>query len=395
MTRIAWLDASATGIAGDMAVGALLDLGFPIEEIASGVERLGIGGLAVRAEKVTRGGLAATKYVVDAPGEQGHRGIAEIAGLLEGAKLAPGALAIARDAFDRLARAEAKRHAIAIEKVHFHEVGAADALADVVGFAIAWAALGFEEAFASPLPLTRGTVSAAHGSLPVPAPATLALLEGYAWEPSPLEGELVTPTGAALLAAVTRPAAALPPFTLRRTGYGAGTKELPGRPNLFRLVEGERAPAAGTDRAALLEANLDDMNPQLFGPLADKLREAGALDVWQTPVQMKKGRPGTVLSVLGDESAIDVLAAIVFRESSTIGIRIARVERRVLPREIVRVDTRFGALRVKVAQLAGRVVNAQPEFEDVAAAASKAGVPVKDVLAAATAAAETLKEPGS
>jgi uncharacterized protein (TIGR00299 family) protein len=364
-----------------MAVGALLDLGFPIEEIAARVKALGIKGLEVSAEKVTRAGIAGTKYVVRAPEEHEHRGLAEVGAILAKASLPITADALARDVFARLARAESKIHSVPIDQVHFHEVGAADAIADVVGFALAWTGLGISSAFVSPLPWTKGRAEAAHGSIPIPAPATVALLEGFAFETSPVEGELITPTGAAIVAAVAKPGSP-PPFTLKRAGFGAGTKDFAGRANLTRVVLAEPA-AAVLDTAAILEANLDDMTPELVGALVERLRAAGALDVWTTAAQMKKHRPGVVLSVLAAESEIEALSSLVFRESTTIGLRITRVERRVLDREIKTVDTEFGPIRVKIARLAGDVVNAAPEFEDVRAAAEKAGVPVKTVMAAA------------
>ncbi len=376
---IAFLDCPM-GIAGDMAVGALLDLGFPVEEIASRVRALGIAGLEISAEKTTRGGIAGMKYVVSAPAEHAHRGLSEIRAILGKADLPPKAEALALDVFGRLARAEAKIHGIPVEQVHFHEVGAADAIADVVGFALAWTGLGIGAAWVSPLPWTKGRVEAAHGSIPVPAPATVALLEGFAWEPSPVEGELVTPTGAAIVASVAKPGAP-PAFTLRKAGFGAGAKDFPGRPNLARVVLAETA--ASRETAAMIEANLDDMTPELVGALVERLRGAGALDVWTTAVQMKKHRPGVVVSALAAEADVDALSSLLFRESTTIGLRVTRVERRVLDREIVTVETEFGPIRVKVARLAGEIVNAAPEFDDVRAAADEHGVPVKTVMAAA------------
>ncbi|MFP5378966.1 MAG: nickel pincer cofactor biosynthesis protein LarC [Vicinamibacteria bacterium] len=398
MRQSAYIDAP-TGIAGDMAVGALLDLGFPVEEVAARVHAMGVPGLEVRAEKVTRAGLAGTKYHVHAPHGHEHRGLADIRRMLEKAGLAPAAKAIALDAFERLAVAEARLHDTTPEKVHFHEVGAADAIADVVGFATAWAGLGLGVGAArvSPLPFTRGRIDVAHGALPVPAPATLALLEGFAWQPSPLEGELVTPTGAALLAAVARPGDP-GPFRLRKTGHGAGTREIPGTPNLLRVLLVEEAGDAtlareaeesGTrESAVLLETNLDDLTPELAAAVADGLRADGALDVWTSPVQMKKGRPGFVLSVLAAEADLDRLAARLFRESTTLGLRVSRIERRVLARASIEVETPFGRVRAKVGRAGGRVVNVAPEFEDVRAAAARHGVPVKRVLAAAARAAE-------
>lgn len=394
--RIAWFDAP-TGIAGDMAVAALIDAGFPIEEIAARVEAIGVPGLRVHAEKTLRGGLSGTRYVVEAPHEHEHRGLREILPMLERAGLAPPALVIARLAFERLAAVEARLHGTTPDEVHFHEVGAADAIADVVGFAVAFTGLGLSagEACVSPLPLSHGRAEMAHGSLPVPAPATLALLEGFEFEPSSIRGELVTPTGAALLATVARPANRVPRASLGRSGYGAGTREIDGVPNLLRVVLFERAEKDAPDRAVLLEANVDDMTPELAAAVAEKLLTAGALDSWITPVQMKKGRPGILLSALVAPSKAEALSALLLAESTTIGVRSSPVERRVLPREIVQVPTEFGTLRVKIAFLHGRPANIAPEFEDARAAAEKHGAAIKTVLAAATRAAEDLLARGT
>jgi uncharacterized protein (TIGR00299 family) protein len=382
---LAWFDC-ASGIAGDMAVAALVDLGFPVEEIAARVKAMGLP-IAVGVERVTRGGLAAARYRVEAGHDHEHRGLAECNALVRKAALAPKAEAIALDAFRRLATAEARLHATTPDKVHFHEVGAADALADIVGFATAYHGLGLAagEAVASPLPFTRGRVDAQHGSLPVPAPATLALLEGFEMEASPVEGELVTPTGAALLASVATPGASLGRFALSKTGHGAGTREIPGRPNLLRvsLVEPRDA---GTASAWLLETNLDDTTPQLVAALCDSIREAGALDVWTTAIQMKKGRPGWVVSVLATDATKAASAKLLFRESTTLGVRISRVERETLEREIVRVETHYGPIAMKIGRRNGEILNAAPEFEDVKAAAEKHGVPLKVVISAALAA---------
>ncbi len=395
MSKTCWFDAP-TGIAGDMAVAALVDLGFPVEEIAARVGALGIEGLRVSAQKTTRGGIAGTKYVVEAREEHEHRGLAEILPRVRSCGLSPAAEAIAVTAFERLAAVEARIHATTPDRVHFHEVGAADALADIVGFACAYAGLGFVagEACAGPLPMSRGRVDAAHGAIPIPAPATLGLLEGFLVEATEIPGELVTPTGAALLSTVARPANRAAPSTLGRAGYGAGTREIPGVPNLLRVVSVERVSARDGERAVLLEANVDDMNPQLFGPLCERLLAEGALDVWMTPVQMKKGRPGIVLSALCAPAATDTLSALIFRESTTIGVRVHPVDRRVLAREIVTVDTEFGAIRVKLARSAGEIVNAAPEFDDVRLAAERSKSPIKTVLAAAARVADALVKAG-
>ena len=328
--------------------------------------------------------------------EQTHRGLSDCLGLVGRAGLAPRAEKLAGEVFRRLARVEATLHGTFVEEVHFHEVGAADALADVVGFAAAYIGLGLSpgEAVASSLPFARGSVGTAHGALPLPAPATLALLEGFALEETLLEGELITPTGAALLASVARAGRSLGRVWLGRVGQGAGTREIPGRPNLLRVILCSPVESVDEDEVVLVETNLDDMSPQLQGTVFEAVFRAGALEVWSTPVQMKKGRPGLVVSALARPEDLPGIEEAFFEESTTIGLRIRRVRRRILPRERLVVETPYGAVGIKVARLGDRVVNASPEFEEAREAAERHRVPVKRVLAAATAAIERALRPG-
>ena len=303
--------------------------------------------------------------------------------MIDRSALSPAGKARARALFERLAEAEAAIHQTPVERVHLHEVGALDSIVDIVGsvYGLEW--FGASEVVSSPLNVGSGTVECAHGTFPVPAPATARLLEGvpvYAQGPAV---ELVTPTGALLVTGHASRYGALPPMRPERIGYGAGDRELAGMPNVFRLWVGEAAAPAG-DRVAVLEFEIDDMNPQLFGPLMDRLYAAGAHEVFYVPVQMKKSRPGTLVTVVASPERREPLSAILFTETTTIGLRYQEVERECLAREFVAVPTPYGEVRVKVARRAGAVVNAAPEFEDCARLAAASGVSVKTVQAAAT-----------
>jgi uncharacterized protein (TIGR00299 family) protein len=281
----------------------------------------------------------------------------------------------------RLAEAEARVHRVPVADVHFHEVGALDTLVDVVGAAAGLDGLGIERVYVSPLPLGGGTVETRHGRLPVPAPATVELLRGFTLCDNGIRAELVTPTGAAILAGVAT-AAALPPITLERVGWGAGTRELP-VPNLLRVLVGEAA-AVGetgeTETLATVETTIDDMSPQLYEPLMDRLFEAGALDVYLTPVVMKKSRPGVVLTALAAPDRAARLAELLFRETTTLGVRVGEVRRVRLPREMVEIETRWGRVPFKVSRLRGRATTVTPEFDVVRRIAQAAGRPVREVL---------------
>lgn len=300
-------------------------------------------------------------------------------------------IARALSMFDRLAAVEAALHGVEVAEVAFHEVGALDSIVDIVGVAAALAWLAPRRIVSRRVALGSGTVRTAHGLLPVPAPATLALLRDAPVEAGGPPFELTTPTGAVILSAHVREYGALPPLQVLAVGHGAGTRELADRPNLLRIIAGwedEAGDAAGGRDCRVIETNLDDMNPQLYGPLLDRLLSAGARDVWLTPVQMKKGRPGTVLSVLCDPGRQSELSTILLRESTSLGVRSYAVERHMLRREHVRVSTEYGELPVKLGRdpKTGEVWNATPEFSACAAAAEAAGVPIKQVLAAALAA---------
>ncbi len=395
--RIAYLD-TFSGISGDMTVGALLDLGLPIEDVRDAVTALGLAGVEVWAERIQRSGIAATKFQVrvhghhpDAPHthggpDRGHRPYAEIRDLLARSPLAAPVRDRALAIFAQLAAAEGEVHGVPPEQVQFHEVGALDAIVDVVGAALGFTHLGVDTVHVAPLPVGRGVVTAAHGPLPVPGPAVLALLRGWPVRPGDGDGELVTPTGAAIVAALGR-RGPVPTFRLDAVGYGAGDRTLADRPNLLRIVVGEPLPASETDEVVVLEATIDDSSPQLYEHVLDRLLAAGARDAFLEPVVMKRSRPGVTLRVLADPADRDRLAAIVFAETSTIGLRWTTARRVVLPREERRVETPYGPVRVKMARAPDGTLNVAPEYEDCRAAAVAAGVPLKLVHRAALMAA--------
>jgi pyridinium-3,5-bisthiocarboxylic acid mononucleotide nickel chelatase len=387
----AWFDCAA-GASGDMFLGALVDAGVGLDVMQSAVDSIGVEPVRLSAGEVSRQGLAATKVDVRVPRTDVVRTWANIRATLEEADLAPGVAARALGVFGRLARAEAAAHRVSPEQVHFHEVGALDALADVVGASAGLDALGVETACASPVALGNGMVRSEHGLLPVPGPAVLAVLSEvgapvYAGEAT---AEMCTPTGAALLAETVRSWGGLPLMTITATGAGAGQRDLDEVPNVLRMVVGEpvrAASAAGGTDHRVLSANVDDLDPRLWPSVLARLLEAGADDAWLVPIVMKKGRPAHTLCVLTDAAHAEEVRRVVFTESSTIGLREERVSKHALDRELRTVDVGGEEIRVKVALLGGEVVNASPEFDDVAAAAARLGRPVKAVLAAAGAAA--------
>ncbi len=388
MSRIAYLDCVG-GLAGDMLLAALIDAGGDAERVRRLPAVLGLGPIELVVERVERQGVGALHVEFRGADDDHHRSWKTIRGILEAAELAEPVRSRALDAFARLAAAEAKVHGVPPEDVHFHELGAADTLLDIVGVAELVADLGIERVVCSPLPAARGIVQAAHGALPLPSPATLELLRG-----APLYGaaggELVTPTGAALVAAYVQEWGELPPLVLERVGYGAGTRELADRPNVVRVLLG--APGAGPAQAdvVLLETNLDDLLPELVPDAVERCFAAGALDVWTVPAHMKKGRPGLVLAALARPADEAAVAAAILEETSALGVRVSRLRRYELDREERVVELAGGSVRVKVGRLDGRVVNVAPEHDDCAALARAAGRSVKSVWAEALAAASTL-----
>lgn len=384
--KIAYFDCVA-GASGDMILGALVDGGVALSELRQHLAALQLDHeFEIQAHPVIKNGFRATKVdvILRTPSDQGHhpqkRALADIQAVLAHSALPPTIREQADHMFRRLAEVEAAIHATSPQKVHFHEVGGVDAIVDIVGTLIGLDLLGVQQVLASPLPMGRGFVQGAHGTIPLPAPATLALLEGVPIYGLDLEAELVTPTGALILTTLCRSFGPIPPMKLQTIGYGAGGRDLP-IPNLLRLLVGEQG--EGLEHLLLLETNLDDSSPELLGYVLEKLLQAGALDVFFTPIQMKKNRPAVMLSVLCHLQDVSVLESILFRETSTLGIRRQPVERHALERFSQTVETAYGTVRVKVARLPDGSLKFAPEYEDCKRAAEAHEVPLRTVYEAA------------
>jgi hypothetical protein len=416
-----------SGISGDMTLGALIDAGLPIADLRQALGSLMVGGYHVHAAKVLRAGVSATKFSVhehahegtSAPGTAApstshdhvhshdhahshdhvhpddhdhghqhshahpHRSLPEIFGLIDKSALSSTGRDRAKALFQTLAEAEAAIHQMPVEQVHLHEVGALDSIIDIVGavFALEWA--GADRIVCSPLNVGGGMVQSAHGLFPVPAPATVKILGRAPVYSGSVQKELVTPTGALIATSYATAFGPIPAMAIERVGYGAGDRDDPSTPNVLRVLIGESADRAEAERVTVIECEIDDMSPQLFGVAMERLYAAGALEVFYVPAQMKKNRPGTLLTVVCRPPLRAALADIVFRETTTIGLRYSEVDRECLQREIVDVDTPLGRIRFKIARRDGRVINAAPEFEDCAAVATEKQMSVKDVQAAA------------
>ncbi|MEO6026308.1 MAG: nickel pincer cofactor biosynthesis protein LarC [Candidatus Binatia bacterium] len=383
----AYFDAFS-GISGDMTVGALLDLGVPFDGLQTAIDGLGLPDLRIAVERRTVGGVAATKFVVTTTEAPAERRFAAIRAILDQAPLAEAVRARALATFRVLAEAEGRIHGVAADDVHFHEVGSADAIADVVGAAFGIEALGITGFYVSALPLGRGVVASRHGALPIPAPATVELLRDFAVRHGDGEGEMVTPTGAAILRGLGAVSAPPPPVRLVRVGYGAGTRQLADRPNVLRILLGEALlPAAlATDEMVVVECNIDDMNPELYEHAMARLFEAGAVDVTLTPVHMKKGRPGVILQVLVAPERRDAVTAVLFAETTTIGIRAHGVTRWKVARRSAEVATPYGTIVVQIAGGDATPELVTPEYESCRAAATRNDVPLRIVYEAARAA---------
>jgi uncharacterized protein (TIGR00299 family) protein len=401
VSRVAYFDC-ASGASGDMLLGALVDLGLPLDALRAELAKVPLGGYRLEARRVDRSGLQATKVDVVIEKGQGHnrhhhndhghgdhshdhRGLVEILELLSKSALAPDIRDRAASLFRRLAEAEAAVHGSRPEEVRFHEVGAVDSIVDIVGGVVGLAWLRADRFVASPLNVGTGTVTMSHGTFPVPPPATARLVKGVPVYGAG-DGELLTPTGALLVTGHATAYGPLPMLRIEGIGYGAGSRETPGRPNALRLIVGDEAAATDNTSVVVLEAEVDDMSPQLLGPLIDRLLAAGALDAYYTGVQMKKGRPGVLITVLAEPAKREAAEELLFRETTTLGVRRQTWERTVLEREIVPVETAYGPIGVKVGRRGSVVYNAQPEFADCERAAGAHGVPVKEVWGAALAA---------
>ena len=437
---IAYFDCFS-GISGDMVLGALVDAGADLRAIEAELRKLNLPGWTISAKKVQRRAIFGTHVTVGVEGEaiserfpdrnlasgakaprqydgtaaglkprpsdphershsddaghghahtheHGHRGLVEIVRMVDAAGLAPRAAERAKKIFRRLGEAEAHVHQVPIEKVHFHEVGAVDSIIDIVGAAIGFELLGIDEFACSSLDVGGGQVKTAHGLLPVPAPATAELLRGAPTHSSGIQRELVTPTGAAIATTLATRYAEIPPMTLRAIGYGAGTADLAEKPNVLRLLIGDRAADEPGEYwgapVTVIETNLDDMSPQIYGYFVERALAAGALDVFSTPAQMKKNRPGLLVTLLSETENVARLIDLVFRETTTIGVRTYEVRRKTLEREFVQVETPFGEVRMKLSRMNGTILNAAPEYEDCQRIAASRGVPLKQVIAAAS-----------
>ena len=383
--RIAYFDCFS-GASGDMILGACLDAGLVLDDLRQDLAGLGVGGYTLTVESVRKQGFAASQFDVqlDPTAEKPHRHLKHIEEIIESSSLSPKVKQRATAIFTRLAEAEAAAHGTTVEKVHFHEVGAIDAIVDITGACIAMERLGIERVYSSPIPTGNGTVKCEHGVMPVPAPATAALLEGVPLAECEEMAELTTPTGAAILTTLADRFGPMPGMTIECVGVGAGRRDNQTRPNILRLIIGETVDAAGdksdADEVVVLEANLDDVSGEVVGYVYDRLFEAGALDVFTSPIYMKKNRPATQLTVLIPPALRDAAERILFAETTTFGVRGYTVRRRKLIRTIETLETEFGPLRIKVGRLGGQVVTASPEYEDCREAAARTGKPLADVM---------------
>ena len=369
-----------SGISGDMTLGAFIDLGLEVSDLHKILQRLGLGEVKLNIQRVTKEHLSGVHFEVEAPGNQPHRTYGDIKTLISRAGLSPGVQDLSLKMFRLLGEVEARIHGQPLEKVHFHELGAVDTLADVVGAAYGVEKLGITQVFCSPLPLGWGMISAAHGRLPNPAPAALELLKGLSVYGTDLPGELVTPTGAAILKGLEARPEPCPRFRLEKVGYGAGSRDLPGHPNLLRVYLGEPLTTAPGIREKVLvcETHIDDMNPELYEPLMAGLFAAGALDVALSPIQMKKNRPGVRLTVIAPLAAREGLLERLFLDSTTLGVRLQEVERVAVKRWQESIDTPYGPLTVKIMDYGGRR-RLMPEYESCREMAEKHGLPLIEV----------------
>jgi len=422
--KVLYFDCFA-GAAGDMVLGALIDAGVKLEDVRRALGTLAIAPATIWAERVTRTGISATKFCVkgehapvdhahdDSRGHddsrdrdhghahhQGHshahagpheerhhhvhRSLADIYRLIDGSALSRTGKERAKELFGRLGEAEAAIHGTSIDQVHLHEVGALDSIIDIVGTVFAMETIGAERIVASPLNVGSGSVHTAHGVYPVPAPATARLLKNAPIYGGPQKVEMVTPTGALLITGYAQEFGPVPPMRVAQLGYGAGNRDFQDTPNVLRVLIGEADAAAASHTVVVIEAEIDDMNPQIFGVLMDRLlQQQGALDVFYTPIQMKKNRPGTLLTVIAAPDMREALTGTIFRETTTIGVRYREMTRECLERRTVTVATSVGDVRIKVAARNGHILNAAPEFEDCVRLADEHNLPAKNIQALA------------
>lgn len=376
--RIAYLDCMS-GIAGDMTLGALIDLGVDLAAVQSGIDSLGLPSCQLVTEEVKRHGFRAVNLTVQHEPEHAHRHLHHITDMIDGSSLTEKQKKLATDIFTNLAEAEAKVHGSTLRKVHFHEVGAVDSIADIVGAAIAFDLLGVDAVMSSPIPTGHGFIKIAHGRVSIPAPATAELLKGIPLASCDVQAELTTPTGAAIVKTLAKSFGPLPAMTIDQIGIGAGDKDFKEQGNVLRILVGEMQGSATVDQVEVLETNLDDTTGEVIGHTVKALLDAGALDVYTTPIQMKKNRPGTKLTILCSMEKREVLETIVFRETTTLGIRHWSARRSILPREAVTISTPWGDIAGKKIDFNGEVRFA-PEYDSCAELAAKEALPLQQVM---------------
>ncbi len=370
-----------SGISGDMMLGALVDAGVSADALRSDLAGLDLPGYTISTEHVTRSGLSASKVSVVLEGKkQPERRLSDVTAVIGNSSLKPSIKRRSIEIFERLAEAEAKVHGTTTEQVHFHEIGAVDAIVDIVGSVIGLDILGVTKIISSAINLGSGSVHTSHGRLPVPAPATAELLRGIPVYSSSLAFELTTPTGAAIISTLSSMFGPLPGMKISRIAHGAGNRDVPGTPNVLRLMIGEPIASYDEDLSMLIETNIDDMNPQLYDYLIETLIRHGAQDAYLTPIIMKKGRPAVLLSVLTDKSKADAILDAIFRETTSIGVRMQEIGRKKLSRDLREVETSYGTIRVKVSRLGEETLTVMPEYEDCKRIAKEKNIPLKTVM---------------
>ena len=382
MTRVAYLDC-ASGISGDMTLGALVDVGVDLKEMQHGIDSLGLPSCQLVAEEVKKAGFRALQIRVNHEPEHAHRHLHNIVDMIDRGSISERAKNLAKQIFQAIGQAEAKVHGTTIEKVHFHEVGAVDSIADVVGAAIGFDFLDVDLVVASPIPTGSGFIEIAHGRTSIPAPATAEILAGVPLEECAIQGELTTPTGAAIVKTLCSEFGPIPAMNIESIGYGAGERDYDTHPNLLRMILGNTTDSFDLDTVWLIETNLDDASGEMIGHAMDKLLAAGALDVYTTPIGMKKTRPGITLATIARATEVEQLETILFNETTTLGVRRTRVARHVLPRTEHAVETPLGRVVGKLARLPGGGMRFAPEFESARALADAQGVSLTEVYSAA------------
>ena len=387
--KIAYFDCFA-GISGDMTIGALLDAGFEFEKLKSELKKLHLEGYELKAEKTERNHIGGTKFSVLYQEDHSHRHLKDIVEMIQKSELSSKVQEQAIKIFTNLAEAEAHIHGTTVDKIHFHEVGAIDSIVDIVGILICLEGLEIEQVYSSRIHVGSGFVECQHGKMPLPAPATANLLKKIPTYSKGIESELTTPTGAAFLSSLCEKFGPLPYIETRSIGYGAGSRVLPDIPNLLRVYIGDRQESFERDEATLIQANIDDMNPEIFEYVSNLILQEGAFDVYMAPVIMKKNRPGTVLNILTPEEKKENILSILFAETTTLGVRMNQVIRKRIMREILKVKTKFGDIKVKIGREKEKILNIAPEYESCKKIALEKNIPLKEVYRQAIIATQNL-----